>query len=202
MQWRRIAVVSFAVLLAVGACGGSASTAVPSAAPSAAQPSPAATAAADDASPSVEAGDDSGAVGSGVIGIPAKVGSVTYSTTVFTKEQVAAFLPWKSSDFENLLTDAGKTVADCTLATAGPSDATYPIVYGFKTPGVMASQVAATLQSGSLAASWETATMGGKTVVMVSETDMTRVLYAKDDVLYWLSGPNKANVETVVAALP
>jgi len=205
--------LALALALGAAACGGGSSTAssggpgtAATAAPRASE-SPAPTEA-PSAAPSAEApaasvgGGATGTTASGIV-LPASIGTVTYTTNEYTGDQMAMFLPMKSDELDQVLDAQGRTRADLVLALASPSDPAWPSVAAIKIAGGGGQGLADQIRQGAYTmATWEAATIGGKSVQKAAAATVTTVVYETGDTMYLVSAADPANLDAVVATLP
>jgi hypothetical protein len=209
--------LALALALGAAACGGGSSTATsggggaaPTAATqasAAAEPTEAAsaavaeTAAAETAAPQ---GGSGTSVTAGGITMPARVGAVTYTTNEYTGDRLAMFLPFKSDELDAVLDAQGKTRDDTVLAIASPDDFAWPTVNAIRITGGDGKALSDQIQKGGYtSATWEQATVGGKSVAKATSSDgNTTVLYSTGDILYMVHATDPSLLDGVVAALP
>ena len=205
--------LALALALGAAACGGGSSTSSSGGAGPAATAAPkasegAAPTEAPSAAPSAEApaasvvGGATGTTASGIV-LPASIGTVTYTTNEYTGDRMAMFLPMKSDELDQVLSAQGKTRADVVLALASPSDPAWPSVAAIKITGGGGQGLADQIRQGAYTvATWEAATVGGKSVQRATSDAATTVVYETGDTMYLVSAADPANLDAVVATLP
>ncbi len=205
--------LALALALGAAACGGGSSTASSGGAGTAATSAPQASeAAAPTEAASAEApseataasagGGTTATTASGIL-LPASVGPVRYTTNEYTGDQMAMFLPMKSDELDKVLEAQGKSRADVVLALASPSDPAWPSVAAIKIAGGGGQALADQIRQGAYTvATWEAATIGGKSVQKAASAAATTVVYETGDTMYLVSAADPANLDAVVATLP
>ena len=204
---RFLSIVATAVVgLALVACG-------PSASSSSQEPSPSPT----QAAPSqAESSGDGGVLPSFTEGavadlealIPDKVGSMTMQKTSTKGDE---FISSSDSDpaVAKFIEDLGVSPGDISLAigfgfTADGSSSLGMFVFraqGADTNRLISAFKEANDQDRATPLTWSTTSIGGKQVETATEDSTTFYLYAKNDVLFYLSG-DPASAEEAISELP
>lgn len=203
--------VAFALALGVVACGGGSSSASSgSAASPTVAPQAPASPKASDASAGQASGAPAASVGAGTtsttasgIVMPASLGAVTYTTSEYTGDKLAMFLPMKSDELDKVLEAQGKTRADVVLALSAPSDPAWPTIAAIKINGAGAQSLVDQIRSGGYTmAEWQAVTVGGKSVQKAAGPTVTTVVYETGDTMYLVTATDPSLLDAVVATLP